>query len=65
VPLTSETDPQPQGYTCVNQRDDMIESLDEPVEAGGSYAIQVGGAGGAAGMLQLTFAFLPTATATA
>jgi hypothetical protein len=59
VPFTSLADPLPQGYTCLNRRDDTIETLEAPVEAGSGYAVQSGGVGGAAGVLQLTFTFLP------
>lgn len=59
VPFTSVSEPLPQGYTCANARDDSIESLRSPVEAGAAYAVQVGGAGGAAGRLQVSFTFQP------
>jgi hypothetical protein len=59
VPFTSVRSPQPQGYTCANLRDDTIETLEEPVEAGAGYAVQAGGAAGAAGILQVSFTFLP------
>jgi hypothetical protein len=59
VPFTSVASPLPQGYTCANLRDDTIESLEEPVEAGTGYAVQTGGAAGAAGILQISFTFLP------
>jgi hypothetical protein len=59
VPFTSVDSPLPQGYTCANQRDDTIERLEEPVEAGTGYAVQAGGAAGAAGILQISFTFLP------
>jgi hypothetical protein len=59
VPFTSVAVPSPQGYTCANQRDDTIERLDEPVTAGTGYAVQAGGAGGAAGPLQIGFTFRP------
>ena len=59
VALTSVETPLPQDYTCVNGRDDLIETLTAPVKAGTGYAVQVGGAAGAAGVLQVSFAFLP------
>ena len=59
VPFTSVETPLPQGYTCANQRDDTIETLDVPVTAGTGYAVQAGGAAGAAGVLQVSFTFLP------
>ena len=59
VPFTSVDAPLPQGYTCANLRDDTIEMLDAPVEAGTGYAVQVGGAAGAGGVLQVSFTFLP------
>jgi len=37
----------------------MIETLKHPVEAGTGYAVQVGGAAGASGVLQVSFTFLP------
>ena len=59
VPFASIAAPLPQGYTCVNRRDDTIEVLEAAVEAGPGYAVQVGGVAGAAGMLQVSFTFLP------
>jgi hypothetical protein len=59
VPFESVAAPLPQGYTCANRRDDTIESFEAPVEAGAGYAVQVGGAGGAAGILQVSFGFMP------
>jgi hypothetical protein len=59
VPLTSVEAPLPQDYICVNQRDDIIETLTAPVKAGTGYAVQVGGAAGATGVLQVSFTFLP------
>ena len=59
VPFTSVESPLPQGYTCSNRRDDRIETLAAPVEAGTGYAVQAGGAGGAAGILQVSFTFVP------
>src|SRR3954465_1714867 len=47
VPFTSVNAPFPQGYTCANLREDTIETLEQPVEAGTGYAVQVGGAAGA------------------
>jgi hypothetical protein len=58
VPFASVTDPLPQGYRCANLRDDAIETLTAPVERGRAYAIQVAGARGAAGVLQVGFTFL-------
>jgi hypothetical protein len=59
VPFKSAQAPLPQDYICVNRRDDMIESLDAPVTAGTGYAVQAGGAAGAAGILQVSFTFAP------
>jgi hypothetical protein len=59
VPFTSVNAPLPQGYTCANQREDTIETLEQKVEAGTGYAVQVGGAAGAAGVLQVSFTFQP------
>lgn len=59
VPFTSVDAPLPQGYACANQRDDTIETLEQPVEGGTGYAVQVGGAAGAAGVLQVSFTYLP------
>jgi hypothetical protein len=59
VPFASVQTPQPQGYVCANQRDDTIETLEAPVEANTGYAVQVGGAGAAVGVLQVNFTFLP------
>jgi hypothetical protein len=59
VPFTSVDEPLPQGYDCANQRDDLIETLEQPVEAATGYAVQAGGAAGAAGILQVSFTFLP------
>jgi hypothetical protein len=59
VPFDSATAPLPQGYVCANQRDDAIETLEAPVKAGTGYAVQVGGAAGAAGVLQINFSFVP------
>jgi hypothetical protein len=59
VPFTSVAAPLPQGYNCANLRDDTIETLEEPIEAGAGYAVQVGGATGAGGVLQVSFTFLP------
>ena len=59
VPFDSVAAPLPQGYTCANLRDDTIETLSAPVQAGTGYAVQVGGAQGAAGILQVSFTFAP------
>ena len=59
VPFSSPESPLPQDFTCVNRRDDMIETLRAPVEAGIGYAIQAGGAAGGAGVLQISFTYLP------
>jgi hypothetical protein len=59
VPFTSVDAPLPQGYTCANLREDTIETLEAPVEAGTGYAVQVGGTAGAGGILQVSFTFLP------
>jgi hypothetical protein len=59
VPFDSVAAPLPQGYTCANLRDDTIETLSAPVHAGAGYAVQVGGAQGAAGILQVSFTFAP------
>jgi hypothetical protein len=59
VPFTSVASPLPQGYTCTNLRDDTIETLNEPVVGGTGYAVQVAGAAGAGGLLQVSFAFSP------
>lgn len=59
VPFGSVAAPLPQGYTCANLRDDTIEMLEVPVEAGTGYAVQAGGAAGARGILQVSFTFLP------
>jgi len=59
VPFESVDAPLPQGHTCANRRDDVIERLEAPVEGGLGYAVQVGGIAGAAGTLQLSFTFRP------
>ncbi len=59
VPFTSVASPLPQGYACANLRDDTIETIEQPVDAGTGYAVQVGGAMGAGGVLQVGFTFLP------
>jgi hypothetical protein len=59
VPFTSVDAPLPQGYTCADLREDTIEMLDAPVEAGTGYAVQVGGTAGAGGVLQVSFTYLP------
>jgi hypothetical protein len=59
VPFASPAAPLPQGYTCANVRDDTIETLTAPVQARTGYAVQVGGAQGAAGVLQVNFTFDP------
>jgi hypothetical protein len=59
IPFTSVDAPLPQGFTCINLRDDTIETLEEPVEAATGYAVQVGGAAGATGILQVNFTFRP------
>jgi hypothetical protein len=59
LPFTSVATPLPQGFTCANARDDTIERLNARVRAGSPYAVQVGGAAGAAGPLQVTFTFTP------
>jgi hypothetical protein len=59
VPFASAAAPLPQGYTCANLRDDTIETLTAAVQARTGYAVQVGGAQGAAGILQVSFTFLP------
>src|SRR5690349_23170912 len=40
VPFDSVAAPLPQGYTCANLRDDTIETLAAPVQAGTGYAVQ-------------------------
>ena len=59
VQFSSVQSPLPQDYTCSNRRDDTIERLEAPVEAGTGYAVQIGGAGSASGSLQVNFTFLP------
>jgi hypothetical protein len=59
IPFDSVASPLPQGYTCANLRDDAIERLTAPVQARTGYAVQVGGAEGAAGTLQVNFSFSP------
>jgi hypothetical protein len=59
VPFASAASPLPQGYTCANRRDDTLETLTAPVQAGTGYAVQVGGAQGAHGVLQVSFSFQP------
>ena len=59
VPFMSVAAPLPQGYVCASQRDDMIETLEGSVQAGMGYAVQAGGAAGAAGTLQVSLSFLP------
>jgi hypothetical protein len=59
VPFASPAAPLPQGYRCANLRDDTIETLTAPVSAHAGYAVQVGGALGAAGVLQVSFTFRP------
>jgi hypothetical protein len=59
VPFASAAAPLPQGYTCASLRDDTIETLTAPVQARTGYAVQVGGAQGAAGVLQVSFTFRP------
>ena len=49
VPFTSVAAPLPQGYACANLRDDTIETIEQPVDVGTGYAVQVGGALGAGG----------------
>src|SRR4051794_28424804 len=59
VPFASLQSPMPQDYICTNRRDDTIENLTAKVDGGVSYAVQVGGAGDAAGSLQVNFTFVP------
>jgi hypothetical protein len=59
VPFTSVAAPLPQGSGCTDLRDDTIERLEEPVEAGTGYAVQAGGTTGAGGILQVRLEFLP------
>lgn len=59
VPFASVQSPLPQDYICANRRDDTIEALAAKVERGASYAVQVGGAGDALGVMQVNFTFVP------
>ncbi|HEY6888343.1 MAG TPA: hypothetical protein VI300_11205, partial [Solirubrobacter sp.] len=59
VPFASVQSPLPQDYRCSNRRDDTIEDLTAKVHRGGSYAVQVGGAADAVGVLQVNFTFVP------
>jgi hypothetical protein len=64
IPFAGLASPSPQGYACAGKRDDTIETMSQAVEAGSSYAVQVGGTADAAGTiasgtLQVTFKFLP------
>jgi hypothetical protein len=59
LPFVSVSAPLPQGYSCANLRDDTIETLTQRVDDGTGYAVQAGGAAGAAGVLQVSLTFLP------
>jgi len=59
VTYQSPSNPLPQRYACANDRDDSIETLHAKVDAGSGYAVQVGGSGGAAGVLQVSFLYRP------
>jgi hypothetical protein len=59
VPFSAPGSPFPEGYDCANRRDDNIETLERAVDAGMSYAVQVAGAQGASGTLQVRSTFLP------
>ena len=59
VTFASAANPLPQGYSCANKRDDSIETLTANVEGGSSYNVQIGGTGGIAGVVQVSFTYLP------
>lgn len=59
VTFVRPTEPLPQDYACADDRRDSIETLSSKVQAGFAYAVQVGGSGGVAGVLQVGFSYRP------